>query len=127
MKTKIYEAKLKFWGRICFLDSFRWAKVAIMSSIYDGWESKWLKEITEIRREVDVVTMCGIFTYKQWCSKVEEALCAWEKKLFLQAKGSMKSLMWYNTPFNEGRKTIAYVDGSNEAKCSSISKREVWF
>ena len=52
MKYRIYKAKLKLWGKICFQDSFRWAKATLVSSIKEGWKSNWADEIMAIRDEI---------------------------------------------------------------------------
>ena len=82
MKHRIYEAKLKFWGKICFQDTFRWAKATIVSSVREGWKSKWADEIMSIRREVGMGSMCNIKTYKEWCNRVSTTLKEWDKNIF---------------------------------------------
>ena len=126
MRTRIYEAKLKFWGRLCFQESSRWAKATIKSSIEEKWQSNWLKEIISIRKEVGIPTMHGVNSYKQWCNLVSKSLTDWEDKLFSKAKSTMKSLMWYNTPFNSKRRILPYINGSDEAKTFFKLKSGCW-
>ena len=115
MKHRIYEAKLKFWGKICFQDTFRWAKATIVSSVREGWKSKWADEIMSIRREVGMGSMCNIKTYKEWCNRVSTTLKEWDKNIFQQAKTNMSSLMWYSSPYNAEGKIYPYVNGSKAA------------
>ena len=68
MRVRIYEMKLKFWGKIYFQSENRWAKLVHLSSLYEGWNSKWYQEIREIRGCLGLHTMVNINTYEEWCA-----------------------------------------------------------
>ena len=126
MRYRIYEAKLKFWGKICFQDSSRWAKATLADSVREGWKSKWVEEIMEIRREVGIDSMCNISSYKEWCTKVSKALRDWESEIFANAKKNLKSLMWYSSPYNSKGKIQPYVDGTKAASMLFNIKAGCW-
>ena len=71
------------------------------------------------------LTMHGIYSFKQWCNLVSKSLINWEE-LFSKAKSTMKSAMWYNTPFNSKRRILPYINGSNEAKTFFELKSGCW-
>ena len=126
MRSRIYESKLKFWGKIIYQDDSRWAKASFLSSIYEGWRCKWHEEIMEIRRQLGIYTTVGINSYKEWCTRVKNAINEYERSTFATAKASMKTLMWYNSPFNEKKKLLPYIDGSKAASAFFNVKAGSW-
>ena len=126
MRARIYTAKLKFWGKITFMKDSRWAKMTIKDSIETGWDCVWMNEIVSIRSELGLMDMCGIRTYKQWCTRVEKAISKWEESKFISAKAEKKTLIWYSTPFNDRGKIPPYVNGSKEANILFNTKAGSW-
>ena len=77
MRARIYAAKLKYWGKIYFLEKSRWARLSYQSSIVEGWKSKWHEEIMIIRRKLGLHAMVGIRNLEKWNSVVEDACKKW--------------------------------------------------
>ena len=70
--------------------------------------------------------MVNINTYEEWCAELKKALATYEQAEFDQAKKTMKTLMWYNTPFNAKRRIIPYVNGSKAAAALFNVKAGSW-
>ena len=80
----------------------------------------------EIRRELGIYTVVGIQNYKNWCNVVKKAIMDYEKSTFEKAKASMKTLMWYNSPFNEKKRLLPYINNSKAAKAFFNVKAGSW-
>ena len=126
MRSKVYTAKLKFWGKVMFQEDSRWTKLTVIDSLEKGWNSDWIEEIMKIRKEVGIESMFGCHSYASWCKKVDTAINAWENKTFSKSITGMKTLIWYNTPFNNKGRTIPYVDGSKAASLFFNLKAGSW-
>ena len=126
MRARIYEAKLKFWGKIYYQKNSRWARLTYQSSVYEGWNSKWYNEIMKIRRTLGLDTMANVDSQKQWNNMITEAIKKFEMKTFQKAKENQKTLMWYNSPFNEKRKILPYINGSKESAAFFNTKSGSW-
>ena len=91
MKSRIYEAKLKYWGKVCFTDEGRLTKLSILDSIKSDWSSKWLDEINFIKREIDMQDMINTKSYKDWHRRVENSIRKWEDKNWDFSKKEIES------------------------------------
>ena len=126
MRMRIYERKLRFWGKVYFQNVNRWAKQSYLSSVYEGWTSKWFNEIRKIRQELCLESMVNVRSADEWNTMVKNAVSKYERDVFEGAKREMSTLMWYNTPFNHSRKVIPYVNGSAGANCLFRLKTGSW-
>lgn len=113
IRSQIYACKLRYWGRICFYEEERWAKMAVKEC---GRESKWLEEIETIRKTVGLGDMLGCHSRQQWNTRVKCRISEWERARASEDMGSKVSLRWYPCEAWQKGRRQGYVNGSDAAK-----------
>ena len=85
-----------------------------------------MNEIMNIRYKLGLIDMCGTRTYHDWCKRVDNAIWKMEKSNFETNRAEMKTLLWYNTPFNNTGKIPPYINGSKASNILFNIKAGSW-
>ena len=116
IRMKIWKAKLKYYGRICFMEEERWVKCTIIDSAKEGWKCGWVKEMEFIREKLGGVNLVGVKNFVEWKKKCVKKINDESEEKWRKDRMSMSSMLHYKEQYKAGSRRKAYIDGSEEAK-----------